>query len=282
MAHTNWGVTAVRTLIKSKHKILHVYTHPMNMDKHEKSWYESVKEECERNNIPVTERTKLTEEDSRSIRTLSPDIIFSVNWRRLIPKSIFEIPKHRTLNIHAGALPKYRGYAPIHWAMINGEKNAVVTVHYVDESADTGDIVLQKKVPIEIKDDIISTYNKALALAPELILKSLSLIESGKVRPINQKNKKGFFCGRRFPEDGRINWMEELIEVYNLIRASSDPFPNAFCFHNNKKIHVKRVELVSDDVRGVPGRICVIRNDGVIVTCGNNHKKNQALLITEI
>jgi len=282
-AHHNWGVNAIKVLQGSKHKVIRVYTHPLDMDKHEKLWYESVKNACEKYGIAVEEKTKVTEEDAETIRRLSPDVIFSIGWRKLIPKFIFDIPLFGTLNMHEGLLPRYRGFAPLNWAIINGETEIGITVHFVDKTADTGDIIIQKKIPIGSEDTAKDVYDRALELSPSLVLEALSLLESKTIKPICQsKLEKGFFCARRFPEDGRISWSQDRVKIYNLIRALSDPYPNAFCFHNNKKIYVKRAKLIEEDYRGNAGRICSIREDGIIVTCGSDHAKNQAILISEI
>jgi len=281
-AFTNWGLVALTTLMETNHQILCVYTHPMDMDKNEKIWFDSVTEECNRNNILVKEKTKLNTEDEKFIKSLNPDIIISANWRRLIPKSIYQTPKYRTINIHAGYLPKYRGFAPINWAIINGEKEIAVTVHYVDEKPDTGDIIVQKKISVDINDTATDIYNQASTSLPNLIHETLLKIESNEVKPISQKGKKGFLCVKRFPEDGKIDWSQNRLDIYNLIRALSDPFPNAFCFLNGEKIYIKKATLIEEDFRGPPGRICEIRDEGIIVTCGNDHKNNQTLLINEM
>ena len=252
------------------------------MDKHEDVWYESVAKTCSKYKIPFAEKTTVTEEDMKIFNDLSPDLMLSVGWRRIIPKYIFEIPKLGTINMHEGLIPQYRGFAPINWSIINGEKEIGITLHYLDETADTGDILLQKKIPIKIEDTASDVYNKLLELVPEVISEILTLIESNKIKSIPQKNLKGFFCSRRFPEDGKIDWFENRISVYNKIRALSDPYPNAFCYTDNQKIFVKKAQLINEDFRGPGGRVCAIRKDGIIVTCGNNHKENQAILITEI
>lgn len=281
-AHQNWGVETIRTIKKTKHEIIHVFTHPMDMDKNEKTWYESVKHECELHNIPVMERKNIEDDDVSLINNLSPDLILSVGWRRLIPKSIFDIPKFGTINMHEALLPNYRGFAPINWAIINDETETGITIHYIDETADTGDIIIQKKISIEYDDNANTVYKKLLALTPEIISELLEQIESNSLKLNSQKGRKGFFCSRRFPDDSKIDWSETRFNVYNLIRALSDPYPNAFCFYNDQKIYIKNAKLLNDDYRGECGKICSIRDDGIVVTCGKNHKENQAILITNI
>lgn len=281
-AHQNWGVQAIRTLIKTEHEIKHVFTHPLSMDKYEKIWYDSVVNECIKYNIPVEEKTNVDDFDIQTIKQISPDLILSVSWRRLIPRSIFQIAKYGAINFHDGLLPKYRGFAPINWCIINGESEAGLTAHFIDDNADTGHIILQKKVNVEANDTAKIVYDKLLSVFPELLTETLHVVTNDP-QFIDQKNlEKGFFCTRRFPHDGQIDWHQNRYAIHNLIRALSDPYPNAFCFYDGKKIYIKNAKLADVDYRGPPGRICSITSDGLIVTCGTNYMENQALLITEI
>jgi methionyl-tRNA formyltransferase len=279
-AHQNWGVETIRTILQTQHEIVQVFTHPLDMDKNEKIWYDSVKDECELHQISVKQRIKLTNEDISEINNLSPDLILSVGWRRLIPNSIFQIPKFGTINMHEALLPQYRGFAPINWVLINGENSTGITLHYIDETADTGDILLQKSVIISKNDTAYSLFNKLLKLVSSMILDLLKKIDEKSLSPIPQKRTDGFFASRRFPQDGQIDWKLSSETIYNLIRALSDPYPNAFCYYQNKKILIKSAELDNDDYRGLPGSICAIKNNKIIVTCGTNHKENQAIILS--
>jgi len=282
-AHQNWGVEIIKELSHSKHEIQFVFTHPLDMDKHETVWYNSVKNECDKLSIKVVEKNSVNDDDSETIKKLNPDLILSIGWRRLLPKSIFKIPKFGTVNLHDSLIPFYRGFAPINWAIINGENETGITTHFIDEGIDTGNIILQKKIMIDFKDNAFEVYQKLLKLSPQLIIETLQLIEHGKIKPNKQKNSEdGFFCSRRFPNDGKINWHLDRISVYNLIRALCDPYPNAFFNYNDKKIFIKKAELSKEDFRGPPGRITAISDGGITVTCGTNHKENQGLVITEI
>lgn len=281
-AHQNWGVKTIETITKTNHQIIHVFTHPIDLDKNEKIWYESVEKECQKYDIPITIKANVNEEDEKKIQNASPDLILLVGWRKLIPQTIYKIPKYGTINMHDGLLPKYRGFAPINWAIVNGEKETGVTLHFVDKTADTGDIILQKKVSITLEDTASDVYNRILELVPELINELLNLVETKNFTIISQKGKKGFFCSRRFPKDGKINWNDDRIKIYNLIRGLSNPYPNAFCNYNKQTIFIKKAILIEEDYRGPPGRICQISDRGIIVTCGINHEQNQALLLTEI
>jgi len=280
-AHQNWGVKGIESILKTSHKILHVYTHPKNYDKYEKEWYKSVFDTCKKYNISVEERLTSTKDDANKIKKLKPDLIMSLGWRRLIPKSIFQIPKYGTLNLHDSLLPKYGGFAPINWAIINGESEIGVTMHFVDEGIDSGNILLQRKISVKPDDTVYDVYKKALKQTDFLVQKSLELVQSQ--NQITKKTTdKGFTCSRRFPDDGRIDWYDDRLTVYNFIRALSPPYPSSFCFYKNKKIFIHYAKLTKCDYRGSPGCICKISDKGIIVTCGKNHTTNQGLLITEV
>jgi len=281
LANQNWGIEAIEAL-KNDYKISQVFTHPSDMDEHDSGWYDSVKDYCENKNLPVKSTSNLDDDDFQLIEQIKPDLIISVNWRRLVPKRIFQLAKLGMINIHPSLLPKYRGMSPINWAVINGETESGITVHFVDETADTGDIILQKKFSIGETETAKDVYDKAISLYPDIIKESLKAITSSTfVRKSQNQMEPGFFCSRRFPKDGRIDWYNSREQIFNLIRGLSDPYPNAFFYHNDKQIFVKTASLAKNDFRGLPGRICSITNDGIIVTCGNNNK-NQALLIQSI
>ncbi len=282
-AHQNWGIKAINAFFDMKLDIAKVYTHSLDMDKHEKVWYDSIKNICNEKNIPVLECSKLTDFDIDEIKLINPDLIFSVGWRRLLPKSIFSIPKFGVLNLHDSLIPNYRGFAPINWSIINGEKETGLTIHYIDEGIDTGDIILQKKININFEDTAFDVYNRLLDLSTELFQNVIHMIEKNMIQPQSQKTmSQGFFCSRRFPDDGKIDWKQDRVCIYNLIRALCDPYPNAFFIFNSEKYFVKNAKLIDDDYRGPSGKICAIRDGGIIVTCGNSYVKNQALLISKI
>lgn len=281
--HQNWGLEAIRALNDSNHELVYVYTHPSDMDKNEKTWYDSLSVECEKLGIAFEEKISLEESDVKKIQELDPDIIFSIGWRRLLPKSIFNIPKFGTINFHDGLIPKYKGFAPINWSIINGEKEIGLTVHYIDDSADTGDIILQEKISVGNDETSYEVYKKLLSFTKPMLKQVLQNIEDDKITRISQsKLSAGFFCSRRFPNDGKIDWTQNRTSNYNLIRALCDPYPNSFFYLDNTKIYVKKAELPKDDFRGPPGRLCSISENGIIITCGKNHQENQSLLITEI
>jgi methionyl-tRNA formyltransferase len=281
-AHQNWGIKGIEILLKTNHEIIQVFTHPLNMDKHEKVWYESVVDICTKNNIPILEKTKTDEEIFNLIKSMCPDLILCLGWRRLIPKTIFEFPIHGTINFHDGLLPEYRGFAPVNWCIINDEKFSGITAHYLDDDVDTGDIILQEKVPINDDDTAKMVYEKLLEIYPNFLINLLDKITSKNINKKIQNRLDGFTCSRRFPHDGKINWNDDRKKIHNLIRALSYPYPNAFFISDDKKFFINKSCLLEEDFRGPSGRICKITSDGIVILCGTDHTKNQALEITEL
>jgi methionyl-tRNA formyltransferase len=275
------GVETLKILVEHDYKIQVVYTHPMNMDKNEKKWFKSVKQECIKSKLLIKERIALQKRDIEYIKKLQPDVILSVGWRRLFPKTLLKIPKIMSLNVHGSLLPKYKGFAPINWAILMGEKETGITVHVMDEKVDSGDIVIQKKVKIADEETAYDVYLKIIKILPKTIIESLKIIHSQK-NFLHQNKNSGFIVTKRFPLDGKINWKKDRKNIHNQIRALSDPYPNAFCTYNNKKILIKESKICKEDYRGMPGRICSISSSGVVVTCGEDSSKNQSLLITKI
>jgi methionyl-tRNA formyltransferase len=280
--HQNWLIKGLETLNSLKCDVLHVFTHPLDMDKNEKVWYSSAVSLCNKLSIPVSERKKIIPEDIELIKKINPDLILSLGWRRLIPKIIFTLPKLGTINIHDSLLPKYRGFAPINWSVINGEKESGITAHYIDDNIDTGNILLQKKVSIDPNDTATIVYNKLIDIYPEFIKSLVTNVESNNIKIISQSNNEGFVCSRRFPKDGKIDWKNDRTKIFNLVRGLSDPYPNAFFIFKKKIIFIKNIELSKDDFRGMAGTICSKVENGVIVTCGINHLENQGILIKNI
>jgi methionyl-tRNA formyltransferase len=172
------------------------------------------------------------------IRDLKPDLIVVCGYKYIIPKEIFTIPKFRTINIHSSYLPAYRGQHVINWAIINGEKETGVTIHHIDEGIDTGDIILQKKIPIFFEDTAKTVHDKIYDEACKLLLNVLDDIASGKtLQSKKQDDANATYFKPRIPEDGCIDWNRNGLEIYNLIRALVEPWPGAYsCIKGNKII----------------------------------------------
>lgn len=280
-----WGWVALKGLIDSKHDLALVITHSQNKSTYKGSFLDkSVKELAEANQIPVIECRKVNNEEIiKKIKNAGPDVIISSDWETWIPPEVVELAKKAAINVHDALLPKYAGFSPVNWAMINDEKVAGVTVHYIEEKFDQGEIIVQETVPIENEDTIVEVLEKIFKKIPEITLKSLELIEREKVEAKKQDLSKASFNKKILEKDCEINWNNPQKNIYNFIRALSGPFSNAYTYFQNKKIKIKKASITEELYPGVPGKLVCSKENGVAVLC-SRHKNNQSqcIVIEEI
>lgn len=201
------------------------------------------------------------------IEESSPDLIVSCGYKYIIPSKIFDIPKFRSINIHPSYLPKYRGQHVINWAIINGEKETGITVHYIDEGVDAGDIIVQKKVPILFEDTAKMLHDRIYCEAIELLQHVLSTIVSGNTLPAQkQDDAKASYFRPRNPVDGAINWDKNGIEIYNLIRALVKPWPGAYSYIRGRKIIIWDVQFEANSQDSSVGEITNVLNSKLMIT----------------
>ena len=285
MANQNWGVECLKALVENRYDVICVVAHPDNCDPNEKIWYDSVKDFASAFKIQVYQPENVNNKDMvKTLEICNPDIIVLAGYRQIVKKDIISIPKLGCINIHESFLPKYRGHAPTNWSIINGESETGVTVHFVNEGVDTGDIIVQDKVEIEPNDTIMDVYWKGLRLWPKLLLKALDNIKAG-VQSIPQNHTDATYFGKRYPEDGWIDWTKSNKEIFNLIRALTKPYPNAFTYYNGEKILILEASLSEIPPKylnyfdGKYGQIIwKLKNKGVLVLCGNSNKQDVILI----
>ncbi|MFA6754157.1 MAG: methionyl-tRNA formyltransferase [Candidatus Paceibacterota bacterium] len=227
-------------------------------------------------NVPFVEITGKMKEYEDQIRNLNPDLILVIGWYYMIPKRIMDIPKLGCVGIHNSLLPKYRGGAPLVWAIINGEKESGVSFFYFAEGVDNGDIIAQKKFLITQKDTIKTVYEKAEKKALKILERSIPLIKRKKAQKIKQDESKATYFPQRTPEDGEINWNRKSSEIYNFIRAQTKPYPGAFFYNNvgqkikiwkakfpkkTKKYHKKPGTILNENKK----KIKIVTNDSYII-----------------
>lgn len=253
-AYSKVGYVCLRELIDRRVNVQAVFTH--QDDPGEKIWFPSVAELAGEASIPVFTSKTLGDEEYKLIIALKPDVIFSFYYRSMIPERFLEIPHRGAYNIHGSLLPKYRGRAPVNWAILKGETETGATLHHLIREADGGPIVDQEKVPILFEDTAYDVSKKVAEAARLLLLRNLDSIAGGKAWKIPQKEADASYFGKRTPEDGRIEWERNAVEIYNLIRAVTDPFPGAFTFEGDKKLFIWKArpeEWPDDD--SIPGMV---------------------------
>lgn len=226
-----------------KHQILGVFT---KIDKPNtrggKIKFNPIKEYSLKKNIPIYQPKSLNNEDiKKEIKDLCPDIIVIVAYGKIIPKEIINIPKYHAINLHTSLLPKYRGAAPINGAIINGETESGISVIFITEKLDDGDIILQYKTPISQSDNFLSLHDRLKEMGANALIDTLDLIEKNKVNPIKQDESLATYIKPFQKDDLKINWNKSEKEVYDFVRGL-DPFPGAFSVIGDKILKISRVE----------------------------------------
>lgn len=268
-AYHNMGLAGLEALTRHCYDIETVFTH--EDDPGENCWFGSVKNWALQKNITVytTEEVNSPQWIAK-IAAINPDIIFSFYYRKMICRKILDLPKIGAFNLHGSLLPAYRGRCPVNWVIINGEEQTGVTLHCMVEKPDAGDIVGQKAVVIELSDTAKNLYDKLCGAAKELLDEVLPLIKKGEIPRQKQDLKAGSYYGGRRPEDGRINWKKSAADIYNLIRAVTEPYPGALAFlDNDEKIIIWWAEPAVSEETIIPGKL-IITNKEVLVQTGEN------------
>ncbi len=264
-AYHNIGCEGIQALLDNGIEIQSVFTHADNPA--ENTWFRSVAELASSKgielNAPADPNHPLWVE---RIRKMKPDFIFSFYYRSMLGKELLAIPKKGAINLHGSLLPKYRGRCPINWAVLNGEKEAGVTLHYMTEKPDAGDILAQEKFPIGPDDTALDVHQKAAKAAAVLLKKALPKLKKGTLKGIPQDNEKSTYYGGRKPADGVIDFNKSAAEIRNLVRAVTRPYPGAFAFLGEKKYLFWQVSEVKAAKKASPGTI--LSTSPLTVACG--------------
>lgn len=197
-----------------------------------------------------------------SLRILQPEFAIVVAYGKILPKEIIGIPLYGCVNLHASLLPKYRGAAPIQWALIRGEKITGVTTMLIDEGLDTGPILLQKEVLIEEDDNGETLSQKLSFIGAELILETIDKMRKGLIVPIPQSGEATYAPSLK-KEEGKINWNLSAREIFNLIRGTY-PWPCAYCFFKEERIKIIKAQTLEGSYR--PGYILKAKEELIVGT----------------
>ncbi|MCD6038962.1 MAG: putative Methionyl-tRNA formyltransferase [Gammaproteobacteria bacterium] len=242
-------------------------------DLHEEIYHPQITTIAKEHGIPLFYSTEVKTSDYPAVlKKINPTIAFAIGWRYLIPKEAYTIPKKGTLILHDSLLPTYRGFAPMNWAIINGETKTGVTLFHIAEGVDCGPIVDQLETDISLQDTARTVDEKIIGLYEKIIIKNLPAFTEGRVKAVIQNEALATYTCKRTPEDGEINWHHSALQIYNLIRALTHPFPGAYTTLRGKKIWIWAASLPVQQVRYigcVPGRIIGKRGDKIEVLTGD-------------
>jgi methionyl-tRNA formyltransferase len=225
-AYHDVGARCLQVLLDRGIRVPLVVTH--KDDPRENIWFDSVSQLAGTHGIRVaTPEDPNTEELLQIITALRPDFIFSFYYRHMLGRPLLDAARLGALNMHGSLLPKYRGRAPVNWAVINGERETGATLHYMVEKADAGDIVDRQAVPIHSNDTALDVFRRVTIAAADVLSRNLSCLVNGTAPRIAQNQKEASYFGARRAEDGRIDWGRSAMAIHNLVRGVAPPYPGA-------------------------------------------------------
>lgn len=252
-AYHNVGYECLDVLIKRRDNVIAVITH--EDDPHEEVWFRSVAELAKQNNIPLyTPESVNTPEWTSRIRGWNPHLLLSFFYRNMIKEELLNVPRLGAFNMHGSLLPKYRGRAPVNWAVLNGERETGATLHVMEKKPDTGDIVDQEPVPIGQDDTSLTIFGNVTAAARRILERRIEGLLTGKAPRRPQDASQASYFGGRKPDDGLIRWHRSAVSIYDLVRAVTHPYPGAFTFAGRKRLFIWWARPLPGG-GGVPGRV---------------------------
>ena len=270
-AYHNVGARCLRVLLARGMQVELVLSHPD--DPAENLWFERVADVAAEHAIPLLlVEQSLTEEQIERVRSLRADYVFSFYFRRMLPQSVLESARVAALNMHGSLLPRYRGRAPVNWAVLHGEAETGATLHEMQAKPDAGDIVAQQAVPILPDDTAREVFDKVTVAAEIALWQVMPRLLRGEVPRRANRLEQGSYFGGRKPEDGRIDWALAAGQVYNLIRAVAPPYPGAFFEIGATRLIVARARPAATALAaclppGAPGvRLCAGQ---LLARCGD-------------
>jgi len=259
-AYSEVGVRCIRELLAQGVEIPLLFTHAD--DPGENQWFGSVKQLGEAHGLKVVTDDPNTPEWIVAGRAAKADFVFSFYYRHMLEKSWLAVPRCGALNMHGSLLPKYRGRAPVHWAILNGESATGASLHYMVEKPDAGNLVDQEPVPILENDTALDVSLKVAEAAALIMRRSLPALAAGRAPATPLDLAQGSYYGRRRPEDGRIDWRRSARAVHDLVRAVAPPFPGAFSDVNGCRLAILETRLDGLPVRYAERAPCLYAADG--------------------
>jgi methionyl-tRNA formyltransferase len=265
-AYHNVGTRCLRVLLAQRIDVPLVVTHADEVG--ENVWFERVADVAADYGVPwIAVSNPNVKDFAARVAALAPDFLFSFYYRLMLKPPLLATPRLGALNMHGSLLPRYRGRAPVNWAVLHGERHTGVTLHYMAEKPDAGDIVAQQAVPILPDDTAREVLDKVTVAAEIMLDAALPELVAGTAPRVAQDLAVGSYFGGRGPEDGRIDWSRSATEIHNLVRAVAPPYPGALTTVAGLPARVLRTRVI--ETGGVPGIAALfVREGSIVVACG--------------
>jgi methionyl-tRNA formyltransferase len=275
--YMTWGRRTIEAVLAAGHEVPLIVTHPDGDSAYEKIFNESVAELAADHGIPLLVRNRADDAEVRDAVTgAGADVMVVSNWRTWLSPEVYSTPRLGTVNVHDALLPAYAGFAPLNWALINDEPEVGVTAHVMDAEFDAGDIIVQWSTSVSDEDTVVELFERTLAMFGPITVEALERVASGRRDWTPQDRRKASYFHRRCEEDNRIDWGWPARDIFNLVRAQVDPYPNAFCFCRGERLRVLRARVTDDVIGGTPGRIVIRRGSGVVIVAGADARRGRS------
>ena len=280
----DFALPSLKALIQAKHNVVCVVTQPDRPKGRQRGVMSPpIKLYAQKHNIKILQPETITDVLVKSLQALSPELIVVIAYGKILPKQILDIPSLGCINAHASLLPKYRGAAPIQRALLNGEKQTGITIMFINEKMDAGDIILQEKIIISPSDNAETLHDKLSQLSANLLVKTIVQIEEGAYTQIPQDHTKATYASMLKKSDGLIDWTRSAEEINNMTRAMN-PWPGVYMFINisgkNKRLRIFKTEVFDKSVYSKEKTgvlLDVLKNRGGLVGTGKG-----SLLLTRV
>lgn len=278
MGTPEFAVPSLQTLI-DRFDVVAVFTQPDRAKgRGKKVAISPVKEVALKHNIDVYQPEKLKKEPEfiEVLKNLNPDFIIVVAYGQILPKEVINIPKYACINLHASLLPKYRGAAPINWAIINGEEITGNTTMLMDVGLDTGDMLLKQEVKITKNMTAGELHDALMEQGANLLVETINGVADDIIKPEKQDDSKSCYASMLNKDMAQIDWKLSSIEIYNLIRGLN-PWPVAYTNYNDLTMKIYKAQYLIEDIDKEPGTILNADETGMLIACGSGK-----LLVEEV
>lgn len=277
---SHFAVPALQALIKSKHEIVCVVTQPdKQKGRHLHVVGTDVKSIAIAAGLKIFQPENIKSKESlKFLKSFDADLFVIVSYGQILSQEVLDIPKIMPINVHASFLPRYRGAAPINWAIINGDKKSGITIMYVTRKMDSGPVITQEEIKIDDNDTAISLEEKLRKLGAQLLMQALISIDNRDYRLVDQDEDKVVLAPRLKKDVGLIDWNASAVNIHNQIRGVL-PWPGAFTSYRRKLLKIFQVKVLTvfPNHKPQPGEVVGTDKEGIIVACGRGFLKIKEL-----
>jgi len=263
-----FAVPSLEALVNRGHDVVGVFTQPDRPKGRGGVIAESpIKIAARRLGIPIHQPERIRRPESVEIlRRLAPEMMVVVGYGQIIPQTLIDLPAYGVLNVHASLLPKYRGAAPIQWAIANGETETGVTIMQIDAGLDTGDILLQRSTPIGPDETAPELAARLAYLGAELLIEAIDQIANGTAHPKKQDEQQATYAPLLKKEDGRVDWTRPAGSIYNRLRGFT-PWPGAYTTFRGQQLSILAAKPAGSD--SIPPGVLQVQKGHLLVGCGD-------------